>query len=196
MITDVQGLKFLNAWIISFQCIPIPASWNSALATSDSFKLKKIVKKPTRGENGLDQVYTNLSFYYESTILPPISSSDYRSILLQPLCYEIPIAPTIRTQRRECKASNKRALISTMENANCTPIYRFNSCEKQLEVFQSMMCSRVINHGLPRTLGAVSKNANLPGYEIMSNIIKSIGKRQQNFVNWLVGDSTQMKFAI
>ena len=29
-----------------------------------SFKLKKIVKTATRGENVVDQVYTNLSFYY------------------------------------------------------------------------------------------------------------------------------------
>ena len=112
-----------------------------------SFKLKKIVKKPTR-ENILDQVYTNLSLYYESTILPPIGSSDHRSILLQPLCNGIPSVPIIRTQRRECKASNKRALISTLENTNWTPIYRFNSCEKQLEVFQSMISS-AINFCLP-----------------------------------------------
>ena len=91
-----------------------------------SFKLKKIVKKPTRGENVLDQVYTNLSFYYESAILPAIGSSDHRSILLQPLCNEIPSVPTIKTQRREWKASNKRALISTLENTNWTPIYSFN----------------------------------------------------------------------
>mgnify|MGYP002803580434 FL=1 len=78
-----------------------------------SLKLKKIVKKPTRGDNVLDQAYTNLSFYYESTILPPIGSSDHRIILLQPLCNRIPSAPTIRTQRRKCKASNKRALVST-----------------------------------------------------------------------------------
>ena len=142
-----------------------------------SFKLKKIVKKPTRGENVLDQVYTNLSFYYESTILPPIGSSDHRSILLQPLRNEIPSVPTIRTQRRECKASNKRALIYTLENTNWTPIYRLNSCEKQLEVFQSMISS-AINFCLPMRsvkthprdkpwitpdIKSCIKNANSPG---------------------------------
>ena len=113
-----------------------------------SFKLKKIVKKPTRGENVLDQIYTNLSFYYEFTILLPTGSSDHRSILLQPLCNEIPSVPTIRTQRRDCKASNKRTLIFTLENTNWTPIERLNSCEKQLEVFQSMI-STAINFCLP-----------------------------------------------
>ena len=67
---------------------------------------------------------------------------------MQPLRNEIPSVPTIRTQRRECKASNKRALISTLENTNWTPIYRLNSCEKQLEVFQSMISS-AINFCLP-----------------------------------------------
>ena len=60
----------------------------------------------------------------------------------------IPSVPTIRTQRRECKASNKRALISTLENTNWTLIYRLNSFEKQLEVFQSMISS-AINFCLP-----------------------------------------------
>ena len=68
-----------------------------------SFKLKKIVKKTTRGENVFDQVYTNLTFYYESTILPPIGSSDNCSILLQTLCNKIPSVPTIRTSDMNAK---------------------------------------------------------------------------------------------
>ena len=41
-------------------------------------------------------------------------------------------------QRRDCRASNKRTLISTLEAINWTPLYRLNSCEDQLHAFQSV----------------------------------------------------------
>ena len=72
-----------------------------------SFKLRKLVTEPTRGKNILGQAYTNLTSYYNSVILPPIGSSDHRSILLQPSCRENPSSPTIRVQQRECKAAWK-----------------------------------------------------------------------------------------
>ena len=50
-----------------------------------SFKLKKLVTKPTRGSNNLDQVYCTLSDHYaEAQILPPLGFSDHSSILLKP----------------------------------------------------------------------------------------------------------------
>ena len=60
MMTDVQGIIFSNAWTIFLHCIPTLAS----LVLGDfnqfrlgnlcgSFKLTKIVKKPTRGETSL-----------------------------------------------------------------------------------------------------------------------------------------------
>ena len=38
----------------------------------NSFKLKKLVTKPTRGGNILDQAFLTLSFCYDAIILPPI----------------------------------------------------------------------------------------------------------------------------
>ena len=113
-----------------------------------SFKLEKLVTKPTRGGNILDQAYTNLTSYYQSLILPPIGSSDHCSILLDPLCNKTPSAPSIRIQQRDYKTSNKRAVISSLENVNWTPICRLNSCDEQLDVFQSMI-STAINVCLP-----------------------------------------------
>ena len=42
-----------------------------------SFKLKKLVTKPARGNNTLDQAFSTLLPYYESIILPPVASSDH-----------------------------------------------------------------------------------------------------------------------
>ena len=38
-----------------------------------SFKLKKLVTKPTRGSNTLDQAFSTLLPYYKSIILPPVA---------------------------------------------------------------------------------------------------------------------------
>ena len=73
-----------------------------------SFKLKKLVNKPTRGNNILDQVYTTLSAYYdEAMILPPVGFSDHSSVLLQPSNKRTPSLPTARIQKRDCRASNQ-----------------------------------------------------------------------------------------
>ncbi len=40
-----------------------------------SYKLKQIVKKPTKGNNTLDKVFTNMAnLYKEPLILPPLGS--------------------------------------------------------------------------------------------------------------------------
>ena len=57
---------------------------NSAINLCSSFKLKKLVTKPTSGNNILDQAFSTLLPYYESIILPPVASSDHSSVLLQP----------------------------------------------------------------------------------------------------------------
>ena len=151
-----------------------------------SFKLRKLVTEPTRGNNILDQAYTNLTSYYNSVILPPIGSSDHRSILLQPSCSENPSAPTIRIQQRECKASNKRVLISTLDHINWTPIYRLNSCEEQLDVFQSTI-SNAINFCLPmRSVKTYTRDKPW----ITQDIKGCIKKRQ---LAWVRNDTKQYK---
>ena len=95
-----------------------------------SFKLKKLVTKPTRGnDNTLDQAFSTLLPYYESVILPPVASSDHSSVLLQPTGKPTPSLPTMRFHKRDSRASNKRHLIVALENFNWTPIMRLNSCE-------------------------------------------------------------------
>ena len=49
-----------------------------------SFRLKKLVTKPTRGNTILDQAFSTLLLHYESITLPPVGLSDHFSVLLQP----------------------------------------------------------------------------------------------------------------
>ena len=47
-----------------------------------SFNLRQLVKEPTRGQNILDLVLTNLHKYYKQPeILPPTGSSDHNIII-------------------------------------------------------------------------------------------------------------------
>ena len=49
------------------------------------FKLKQLIKSPTRGSNTLDQILTNLhSFYKDANRLPPLGLSDHCTITIFP----------------------------------------------------------------------------------------------------------------
>ena len=49
------------------------------------FNLWKLVKSPTRGNNILDQILTNMSDLYDKVLhLPPIGRSDHQCLLLAP----------------------------------------------------------------------------------------------------------------
>ena len=118
-----------------------------------SFKLKKLVLKPTRGNNVLDQIYSNLSEYYsEPAILPPLGSSDHSSVFLQPTGNKAPSLPTAQRQRRDCRVSNKNALFSSLQSVNWTPLYRLNSCENQLQNFQDLITEKIDIHLPTRTV--------------------------------------------
>ena len=102
-----------------------------------SFKLKPT--KPTRGNNILDQAFSTLLPYYESIILPPVALFDHFSVLLQPTGKPTPSLPTMRFHQRNSRVSNKRHLTVALENFNWIPIMRLNSCEHQLEAFQTVI---------------------------------------------------------
>ena len=86
-----------------------------------SFKLKRLVTKPTRGNKILDQAYSTMSHYYdEALILPPVGLSDHSSVLLQPSNYHAPSLPATRVLKRDCKASNRQALLSFLQAVTTT----------------------------------------------------------------------------
>jgi hypothetical protein len=64
---DTALAEFPNAGII------ILGDFNQFTPGSlcSSFKLKKLVKKPTRGANTLDQAYSTLSYHYNEALIPP-----------------------------------------------------------------------------------------------------------------------------
>ena len=101
-----------------------------------SFKLKKLVSLPTRGNKILDQVFSSLSKYYnDALILPPVGLSDYACVLLQPSNIQPATLPTTRVKKRICKAANKRALFSSLKSTNWNLLYSTNTCEDQFNLY-------------------------------------------------------------
>lgn len=148
-----------------------------------SFKLKKLVSKPTRGNSILDQIYSNLSQYYgEPAILPPLGSSDHSCIFLLPTGNKAPSLPTTQSERRDCRPSNKSALFSSLQAVNWTPLYRLNSCENQFQNFQSLVTEAIKTH-LPTRIVKLHPT-DKPW--LTSDIKAAIKKRQRA---WLNGNS-------
>lgn len=71
--------------------------------------LKSLVKAPTRGQNTLDNILTNMpELYYDAQHLPPIGRSDHQCLLLTPkIRQKIPLAVK---QVRVMKPANFNAL--------------------------------------------------------------------------------------
>ena len=127
----------------------------------------------------MDQAFSTLSNYYNDLSLPPLGLSDHSSILLQPNDNQVPSLPTTRHLRRDCRASNKRTSLTTLQTVNWTPLYRMNSCDDQLSEFQSVVTD-ALNTCLP--VRSVKLHPSDKPW-ITSEIKESISKRQQAWAN-------------
>lgn len=67
------------------------------------FKLKSLVRAPTRGNNILDQILTNMDSLFEHTLhIPPLGKSDHQCLLIKPRCQQSKLKPISR-EYRVCK---------------------------------------------------------------------------------------------
>ena len=89
--------KYINAGIIitgDYNTLP-----EKEIATA--LKLKQVVKIPTRGNNTLDKILTNMhKLYKEPSSLPALASSDHMSILWEPQGQQTTNRTTARYARR------------------------------------------------------------------------------------------------
>ena len=86
-----------------------------------SFNLRQLVKDPTRGQNILDLVLTNLHKYYKQPeILPPIGNSDHNVILL-PSKTTKPKGIKSKILIRDTCNANKQLFSDELKTANFTP---------------------------------------------------------------------------
>jgi hypothetical protein len=142
---DTALAKFPNAGII------ILGDFNQFTSGSlcSSFKLKKLVKEPTRGANTFDEVYSTLSCHYnEALILPSDGISDHFSVLLHPKELISFTQPTKRILRRDSRPSNKHALFIKLSQADWIPLCHTTSCNNKVSLFTEIV-SQAIDSTLP-----------------------------------------------
>ena len=76
----------------------------------NQFRLKQLVRKPTRGSKILDLIITNMSQAYDKQfvdIYPPFGLSDHNAILLYPKLRSPLISSRRTVKRRETRPSKK-----------------------------------------------------------------------------------------
>ena len=146
---------------------------------TSSFNLKQVVKRPTRGKNILDKIYTTLSKHYiDAIILPCIGQSDHQSVLLNPT-KQSPKSHKSHTSsyitKRDCRPENKQALITTLSQINRNPLYNVTALEDQFNLFSNKISSVIDSHTPLHTIKCYPKDKPW----ITADIKKFISKRQK-----------------
>ena len=103
------------------------------------FDLRKIVKAPTRGNNILDQILTNMgNIYGEAQHLPPLGRSDHQCILYAPLKHRPTGKPSVKTTR-SLKADNIRALGLKLNHENWESVFQAKDVDEKVEAFNNIL---------------------------------------------------------
>ena len=110
-----------------------------------SFNLKQIVKFPTRGQNTLDFILTNLQdFYNNPDKRSPFGLSDHLSFELLPKSRaQIPKQRKI-VQSRDLRPSGRLAIRSYLEKVDVPALFdNVNTCTEKTKLFET-----IVNTGL------------------------------------------------
>ena len=98
----------------------------------------KIVKKPTRQNNILDQIMTNMSpLFQEVKHLPPLGRSDHQCLLLNPKhrTSTRPITKTFRSMKR----SNLIALELRVSKTVWDAVYEAEDVDDKVSIFNGVV---------------------------------------------------------
>ena len=104
------------------------------------FKLKQLVKSPTRGHAILDLVLTNLHrFYSPVEHFPPFGLSDHHTVLVKSSTRSKGFSSKKTITIRDTKPSNKLALGRYLCNIDWSIIDQVPTCEEKLELFNNLV---------------------------------------------------------
>ena len=102
------------------------------------FDLRKIVKKPTRGKNVLDQIVSNMSpLFQEVQYLPPLGRSDHQCFLLNPKCR---MSTRLRSRTfRPMNRSNLIALEIKLSKTVWEAVYEAEDVDDKVSIFNGVV---------------------------------------------------------
>ena len=111
-----------------------------------NFKLKQIVHFPTRGQNTLDKILTNLQDYYDTPVeRPAFGLSDHSSVEVQPK-QRVKTSQTIQTViSRDLRPSNRVAMQTYLYEVDVTAMIRaMTTCEGKVSMLQTIIKTGLI----------------------------------------------------
>lgn len=103
-----------------------------------NLKIKQIVKKPTRGQNILDKVYTTMPDIYTSNVIDGIQNSDHDCVLVCPTeakYYQKKWSGKSIIYRRNQTHVRKCLLASELKQKNWTTLYSLPTCQSKYDFF-------------------------------------------------------------
>ena len=116
------------------------------------FKMKQLVRSPTRGDRILDLVLTNLHQMYDKNgveILPPCGLSDHNVVLLHPKVRPRQEGPSRKViTKRDTRISRKRELGRYLNSINWSVFDSLESCEDKLDLLTNLIING-LNHIMP-----------------------------------------------
>ncbi len=141
-----------------------------------SVQLKQIVNFPTRGQNTLDLILTNLQDYYDTPVSrPPFGLSDHVSIEVKPKSRaQIPKSrKTIKS--RDLRPSSRLAIGTYLQQVDVTSLLAtVNTCSEKMTLFES-----IVNVGLDLVLPLRSKTIHRNEPPWISSSLKNLIRRRQ-----------------
>ena len=138
------------------------------------YDLKQLVKFPTRGNNILDIVLTNLStFFDQPTKRAPFGLSDHMSIEINPIVHSKTRENTVVVKVRDLRPSSRLAMRQYLEQVDMPGMLnRVKSCDEKTLLLQT-----IVNTGMDYILplrGKKSKANDPPWMNLtLSNLIRN-----------------------
>ena len=155
------------------------------------FRLKQIVKKPTRKNAILDLVLTNLhQFYDDPCTFPPFGLSDHHTVTVAPRIRDKSQSASKFVLKRDKRASRKAELGRYLDAIDWLTLFSSaESCEDLLDVFMNF-----IRTGLDLIMPVKRVRINTTDAPWMTQHLKSLIRKRQKAFHQHGSDSVQFKF--
>ena len=106
------------------------------------FKLKQLVRGPTRGERTLDLIITNMPQLYDKNLLqsfPPFGLSDHSVLLLQPKPRTVQSRSRRSVTRRDTRLSRRHELGRYLSSIDWSFLDSVTGCESKFQLFLDLV---------------------------------------------------------
>ena len=124
------------------------------------FKLKQLVKFPTRGQATLDLILTNMADKYaEPESFPPFGLSDHVTVIVAPKARDAADNTRISITTRDTRESKKVSLGRYLCNIDWACVYNQSACEEKLNIFLQIIQIGIDNIMPERTRKVHPKDA-------------------------------------